>query len=83
MAAGEFSDETFQSQSPLIAKKIVFIVGTAAIDTDFITVTKLTTVEGCFLQAADGTLGVCTIVGNKITVTNAGALDWNGFCWGV
>jgi hypothetical protein len=83
MVAAELSPETFESQSPLLAKKLVFITGTAAINDDFVTVTKLTTVQGCYLQAADGTVGLCTYAGNKITITNAGVLAWSGFAWGV
>lgn len=84
MAAGECTAEVFKSQSPLFNKKIVFIDAQAAVNSDFITVTKLTTVQGCYLQCiADGTVGACTMATNVITVTNAGNKLWTGFCWGV
>jgi hypothetical protein len=83
MAAAEMESETFESQSPLLAKKLVFINATSTENSDFITVTKLTTVQGCYLQAADGTIGLCTYSTNKIVVTNGGVLVWSGFAWGV
>ena len=84
MAVAEFTAEVFNSQTPLLNKKLIFISAQAAVNSDFITVTKLTTVQGCYLQCvADGTVAICTIATNVITVTNAGNRLWSGFCWGV
>lgn len=83
MVAGECTAEVFSSQSPLFNKKIVFIEAQAAVNSDFVTVSKLTTVQGSYLQASDGTIALSTHATNVITITNAGVLLWKGFCWGV
>lgn len=83
MGAAEMTSESFNSQTPLLNKKIVFISAQAAVNSDFITVSKLTSVEGSYLQAADGTVAVSTHATNVITVTNASNLLWKGFAWGT
>jgi len=83
MAAGEMTAEVFNSQGPLFNKKVVFIDAQAAVNSDYITVSKLTTVQGSYLQATDGTIALSTHATNVITVTNAANKLWSGFCWGV
>jgi hypothetical protein len=62
--------------------KLYYVKGKAAINSDYITVAGLSSVQGCILTATDGTVGTQTISTNVITVTNAGALYWSGFVWG-
>ena len=78
----EFSAESIKNVSPQVGKKLVFVQGTAAINSDFITVPELSIVEGAFVVATNGTVGTCTFATNVITVTNAGALTWSGLAWG-
>ena len=81
------SPETFQMQGPVIDKKMVFITAKAAVNNDFITLTTagsgITTIEGVYLVSTTGVIGTFTWSGLVITVTNAGALQWHGFAWGI
>lgn len=83
MTSAEMSSKTINVQGPAIAQKVSFITGTAAHDTDFFTVTGITTIKGCYMVATDGTVGQCTFTTNVITMINGGTLVWNGFVWGI
>jgi hypothetical protein len=83
MVAAIMTGQTYSSQSPLFNKKIVFVSGAqATVNSDWIDVAKLTTVEGAFMQSSTGIVGTCTFGTNRITITNADNLVWSGFCWG-
>jgi hypothetical protein len=69
-----------QGNSPI---QLVYVSGTSAINNDTITVNNLTTVLGSYLVSTTGVAGTLTFATNVITVTNGGALSWNGLVWGI
>jgi hypothetical protein len=86
--AAEMTTETIVSQQPyptFANRKVYFVVGTATTNSDFITISGLTTVQGALLSRTDsvGTFGTCTYATNVVTVTNATTGVWSGIVWGV
>ena len=87
----EFTSKVVMGISPIgqgagaasLYKTVLFIQGVCATNSDTITVTGLTTVNGAFLIATDGTVGAMTFATNVITVTNGSTKTWSGLCWGV
>lgn len=83
----EATTETFMELAPNLPRatnqrRLVFVRGTTAAGNDVITLTDLTTVEGAFLIATDGTVGTMTYGTNIITVTSA-AKTYTGLAWGT
>ena len=87
MVAAEMTTEVFQVQGPVVDKKWCFFTGQAAVNSDFVTFTAagsgVTTIEGFYAMATDGTIATGSWVGLKLTITNAAAKLWHGFIWGV
>lgn len=87
MPAAELTSETIaESHIPafsLESRKFFYVKGTSAANSDFLTLSKLTTVEGGFLIGSDGTVITMTFSTNKITLTNSGTLTVSGLAWGV
>lgn len=83
MAAAELSTETISASTPFMTKKFYFFTGTGAADNDYVTFPGLTTVEGCYCSASDGTVGLVTLATNVATITNSSTKVWSGFVWGV
>lgn len=84
----EVTAKTIIEMAPNLAgsqTRLVHIKGTTAATGDTLTVSNLTTVVGCYLSQANGTLP--TSVGlstNVITINNAGgALTYSGLAWGT
>lgn len=83
----EATTEVFMELAPNLPKatnqrRLVFVRGITAGANDIITITDLTTVEGAFLIATDGTVGTMTYATNVITVTSA-AKTYTGLVWGT
>jgi hypothetical protein len=64
-------------------RQLYFVRGASAVNSDTLTVSSLTTVEGAYLVSTTGVAGTCTFATNVITVTNGGALTWTGLAWGT
>ncbi len=85
----EVSSKTVIGISPLgnpgLWKTVVWVQGTTAATGDILTVTGLTTVQGCYLAQATGTVPTSiSLSGNVITINNAGgALTYSGLAWGT
>ena len=82
-AAAEVTVETFSQQGPVLNKKLIFFTGTGVSVNDFVTVTPLTTVQGCYFVASDGTIPTFTFATNVITFIDLKALVYQGIIWGV
>jgi hypothetical protein len=84
MTVAEMTAESIKQVMPNAGKKLIYISGKSAQDSDYITVTGLSVVEGAVLiDNATGTKGTLTFATNVVTVTNATATTlWTGFAWG-
>lgn len=76
------SSETFINEIPALGKKIVYVKATSATNSDYITVTGLSSIDGCALMATDGTVGTVTFSTNILVVTNGSTKTWSGLVWG-
>jgi len=83
MTTAEVTVETFKQAFPNAGEKIMYVIATAANNSDYITVTGLSVVKGAYIIASDGTVGTCTFATNIVTVTNGGTKTWSGIVWGV
>lgn len=82
----EFSTKVTRQVGPNILgqdRRVIYIEGQAAANSDTFTVNELTTVKGCSLMSSGGTAGTVTLATNVITVTNASNLAWSGLAWGI
>jgi hypothetical protein len=82
MTATEMTSESIKQAIPNSGKKVIFIQGISATNSDYITVTGLSVVEGAYVIATDGTVGTCTFATNIVTVTNGSTKTWSGLAWG-
>jgi len=78
----EFTSKSIQMAAPVGNKKVVFVKGVSAVNSDTLTVSGLSSVEGAYLVSTTGVAGTLTFATNVITVTNGGALTWSGLAWG-
>jgi len=82
MTATEMTSKTVTQLTPNCGKKLMFVQGTSTENDDWIVVAGLSTIEGAYLRATNGTLGTATWTSNLLTITNGGVLVWSGFVWG-
>lgn len=81
----EFTTKVIAELAPNLPgtqRRLVFVRGISAVNSDTLTVSDLTTVEGAFLISTTGTVGTMTFATNVITVTNGSTLTWTGLVWG-
>jgi hypothetical protein len=83
MTTAEVTSGVWKQAFPNSGLKIVYLKGTGVTNSDYFTVDPLASVKGAYLIASDGTVGTCTFATNVVTVTNAEALTFTGFAWGV
>jgi hypothetical protein len=83
MTATEVTTKTLNTQGPVVDRKIVFVTCTPVNVADYCTVTSLTTVQGAYFVASDGTIPTFTKATNVITFIDAKNLVYQGFVWGV
>jgi hypothetical protein len=81
-AVAEMTTESVIEVTPNCGRKFVFVQGTSTENSDWITVTDLSAVEGAVLTATDGTIATMTFATNKITITNGSTKVWSGIAWG-
>lgn len=87
MAAAEMESESFirltDPNFALNGYKAYLVYCTSTENSDYLTVSKLSTVKGAVLTATDGTAGTMSISTNVVTVTNGGTKSWSGLVWGI
>jgi hypothetical protein len=82
----EVTGKAIQGVTPTLGTsvvKLIYVSGTKVAQNDILTVTNLTTVLGCTLQFAAGTVETETFSTNVITLTSATTGALSGLVWGT
>jgi hypothetical protein len=84
MTSAELTSETSQQVMPNNGVKFTFWTGTAVNNTDYVTLTDLTIVQGAVAFATDGTAGTISVgnATNVVTFSNGGTKTWKILAWG-